>query len=122
MCNPFFTGNGVTLPAGCHIGIPSFTLHRRKDVWGEDADEFNPEHFAPDIKRHPYSFLPFSGGPRICIGYKYAYMSMKIVLAYMLRSYKYSTEMTMNDLDLDFSVTLKLVNKHMVKAEKRVWN
>jgi cytochrome P450 family 4 len=90
-------------------------------MWGDDADEFNPEHFSPDRTQHPYSYLPFSGGPRICIGYKYAYMSMKVVLASMLRQYKFTTHLRMEDLEWDISITLKLINKHMVTAEKRVW-
>jgi cytochrome P450 len=114
-------GNGEVLPTGCHIAIPSFTLHRRKDIWGEDADAFNPDHFAPGVQRHPYAYIPFSGGPRVCIGYRYAYMSMKTVLAYVLRNYRFTTDIKIGDMKWDFSVTLRLVNKHLVKAERRVW-
>jgi cytochrome P450 family 4 len=109
------------LPEGCKICIPAMTLHLRKDIWGEDANEFNPDHFAPDVKRHPYSFLPFSGGPRICLGYKYAYMSMATSVAYIIRNYKVSTELTLDTLKWEFSVTMHLLNKHMVKIEKREW-
>ena len=45
-------------------------LFQRKDVWGEDAEEFNPDHFLPGniSTRNSFTFLPFSGGPRNCIG------------------------------------------------------
>jgi hypothetical protein len=48
-------------------------------------------------------------------------MSMKTVLAYMLRNYRFTTDMKMEEMEWDFSVTLRLVNKHMVKAERREW-
>jgi hypothetical protein len=62
--------DGVEIPAGITLLINFYTLHRRPDVWGDDAEEFNPDHFLPENveKRHPYSFLPFSGGQRNCIG------------------------------------------------------
>jgi len=58
------------IPAGITFIINFYTLHRRPDIWGDDAEEFNPDHFLPEFveKRHPYSFLPFSGGQRNCIG------------------------------------------------------
>lgn len=43
-----------------------FTLHRRKDVWGPDADEFKPERW--EGRKLDWNYIPFSGGPRICIG------------------------------------------------------
>jgi cytochrome P450 family 4 len=97
------------------------TLHRRKDIWGDDADKFDPDNFAAGTKRHPYAYLPFSGGSRICIGYKYANMAMAIVLAHLIRHYKFSTALQMDELTFDFCITLRLINKHMVTAEKRTW-
>ena len=44
-------------------------MHRRKDLWGEDADDFKPERWAG--KKPGWEYLPFNGGPRICIGRTY---------------------------------------------------
>lgn len=45
-------------------------MHRRKDYYGEDADEFRPERWA--TMRQNWHYLPFNGGPRICLGQQYA--------------------------------------------------
>jgi cytochrome P450 len=97
------------------------SLHRRKDVWGDNVDKFDPEHFAPNVERHPYAYLPFSGGPRICIGYKYANMAMAIVLVHLLRNFRFTTNLKLDELKWDFCITLRLANKHMVKVERREW-
>ncbi|KAG2355528.1 cytochrome P450 [Suillus spraguei] len=53
-------------------------MHRRKDPWGPDADEFDPVCFL-DQQLHEYIapkffiFLPFNAGPRICLGQQFAY-------------------------------------------------
>jgi cytochrome P450 len=57
---------------GMFMIINMFSLHRRKDIWGDDVDEFNPDRFLPENveKRHPFSFVPFSAGARNCVGKK----------------------------------------------------
>jgi cytochrome P450 family 4 len=117
----FLKGNGVTIPKGCNIAMAFFSLHQRQDIWGANADLFKPERFAPEHHRHPYSFLPFSGGSRICIGYKYASISMKIALTYLLRRYQFSTKLKIDELKWCFGITQRLENKHMVTATRRVW-
>jgi cytochrome P450 len=44
----------------------SFSMHRRKDVYGPDADECRPERW--ETLRPGWAYVPFSGGPRICLG------------------------------------------------------
>ena len=65
----FILGNGKVLPAGSTFGIAPFFLHRNPDHW-QDPDEFIPERFLPENsnKRHPFAYVPFSAGPRNCIG------------------------------------------------------
>ncbi len=45
-----------------------YAMHRRPDIYGSDAEEFRPERW--DGLRPSWGFLPFNGGPRICIGRK----------------------------------------------------
>lgn len=101
----------------------SFFRQQRRDVWGDDVDEFNPDHFSAENSRHrhPFAFLPFSGGARNCIGHLNATILMKIMLSACVRNYKFTTNLKMSDLQLKYDVTLKLVNKHMISMEKRVW-
>lgn len=59
-----------TLPAGAGCVIAMFGMHRDKKIWGENANDFDPDRFLPEnsANRHPYAYLPFSGGMRNCIG------------------------------------------------------
>ncbi|XP_055299855.1 cytochrome P450 4g1-like [Sitodiplosis mosellana] len=112
------------IPKDAFILMSIYNLHRRQDIWGDGAEEFNPDHFLPEnmSKRHAFSFLPFSGGPRNCIGYQYGMISMKVALSSMLRRYKFTTDLKLSDLELKFELTLKISNKHMVGMERRAEN
>lgn len=60
----------IYIPAGEEVGYNVHMMHHRKDLWGEDADEFRPDRW---IGRRPgWEFLPFNGGPRICLGQQFA--------------------------------------------------
>ena len=61
---------GMIIKKDVNFIINLYAMHRRKDIWGKDADQFNPDRFHLDnaSKRHPFSYLPFSGGQRNCIG------------------------------------------------------
>nr|CAD7200659.1 unnamed protein product [Timema douglasi] len=80
--------NGYTIPKGCDVFFNIYYLHRNPKIY-PNPDEFDPENFSPERSkgRHPYSFLPFSGGLRKCVGYKYPMFQMKIVLATVLRHF-----------------------------------
>jgi cytochrome P450 family 709 len=67
--------------------IPIATIHRDREVWGEDAGEFMPERFENGVTRavkHPNALLSFSSGPRSCIGQNFAMIEAKAVVAMML--------------------------------------
>lgn len=106
---------------GAHILIVNFVLHRRKDVWGKDANKFNPENFSPEnvSKRDPYCFLPFGAGPRMCIGNRYAMLSAKIETMRMIKAFRFSTKLKESELKMKLAFTGKMSTKHLVTIEKR---
>jgi len=60
----------VFIPKDTEVNYSIHVMHRRKDLWGEDAEEFKPERFVG--RRPGWEYLPFNGGPRICIGQQFA--------------------------------------------------
>jgi len=87
----------IKVKEGDGIFIPIVSLNRLKEVWGEDAGEFKPERWLnpmpPKLKEKQkqvpgvYSdLMSFIGGPRSCIGVKFAVVEMKCVLFTLLRS------------------------------------
>ncbi|MBI1373959.1 MAG: cytochrome P450 [Phycisphaera sp.] len=74
--------SGVRLPAEARVIISPYTLHRRADLF-PDPQRFDPQRFTPDAEkaRDPYAYIPFGGGPRICIGEHVARLMGVVALA-----------------------------------------
>ncbi|XP_058128995.1 cytochrome P450 4V2-like [Anopheles ziemanni] len=106
------------LPAGVDILIDIFDMHRNPTYWGPDADRFRPERFET-ISYDRFSFLPFSAGPRNCVGLRYAWISMKIMLLKVLARYSLETDLKLADLGMKMALTMKIVNGHMVRLKSR---
>ncbi|PZC83856.1 hypothetical protein B5X24_HaOG200056 [Helicoverpa armigera] len=114
--------SGQTLPKNTGIMLSVFATHRNPRYWGEDAEQFRPERFLDEQLRHPAAFLAFSYGPRNCIGYRFAMMSMKTVLATLLRRYKVlpiSEEDLGKPIDLKFDIMLRAADDFQVILEPR---
>lgn len=66
----------VLVKKGKAVGYCIYAMHRRKDLYGSDAEKFRPERWDPDednevnLKSIGWGYLPFNGGPRICLGRK----------------------------------------------------
>jgi cytochrome P450 len=58
-----------TIPVGTYVPIIPYLVHRNPKIF-PSPEEFNPEHFLPERMqgRHPFAYIPFSAGPRNCIG------------------------------------------------------
>ncbi|XP_068611355.1 cytochrome P450 4T8 [Brachionichthys hirsutus] len=81
--------DGRTLPAGSVIGTSVFGIHRNETVW-ENPHVFDPLRFLPEniSKRSSYAFVPFSAGPRNCIGQNFAMNELKIATILTLRKFQ----------------------------------
>ncbi|GFQ97635.1 cytochrome P450 4C1 [Trichonephila clavata] len=79
---------GYTIPKGSNCFILISSLHKDKEVF-PDPEKFDPDRFLPEnlAKIPEYGYIPFSAGPRNCIGQKFAVMEMKTVLSSILRNY-----------------------------------
>lgn len=59
----------ILVRPGEAVGYCVYAMHRRKDFYGEDAEEFRPERWEGDeLKDVGWAYLPFNGGPRLCLG------------------------------------------------------
>ncbi|KAF7331242.1 Cytochrome P450 [Mycena kentingensis (nom. inval.)] len=82
----------IYIPAGTECAYSVLMMHRQKDLWGEDADEFDPDRFLDErLKTHllgnAFQFLPFNAGPRICLGQQFAYNEVSFMLVRLLQSF-----------------------------------
>lgn len=111
----------ATIPASTQCLMYILRMHRDPTIWGETHDQFCPERFSPEnySNIHPYAFLPFSAGPRNCIGLRYAWPSLKIALSYLLRWYKFTTDITMDDVRFEMNAVSKIINTDVIRIERR---
>lgn len=109
------------IPKGTIIVTNIAHLHRNPTYWGPLSNQFDPTRFLPEnsMDRPLYSYLPFSGGPRNCIGLKYAYISTKIVIARLLRKFKFTTDLKIDEIRTKLHIVLEISNEYPLKIERR---
>jgi cytochrome P450 len=83
---------GLVIPKGMVVQIPTHAIHYNPQFHPQ-PEVFRPERFLPQNrdKMVPYSYLPFGGGPRYCVGMRFALLEAKTALVHLLQRFKIGT-------------------------------
>ncbi|XP_020278616.1 cytochrome P450 4g15 [Pseudomyrmex gracilis] len=109
-----------TLPAGATVVVATFKLHRQPYIY-PNPEVFNPDNFLPEktSNRHYYAFIPFSAGPRSCVGRKYAMLKLKIILSTVMRNFRIKSDIKQSDFRLQADIILKRADGFKIRIEPR---
>lgn len=95
-----------------------FTIGRNPK-WFPNPEEFDPSRFDTENGKNISNYLPFSMGPRNCIGQKFAMLEMKCVLSYLVRNFEIFRPTPDTELVLSYETVLKPYNGINVRLKQR---
>ena len=98
---------GHRIPKGGQVAVMPWVIHRHKDLWN-DPDRFDPDRFSPENSagRDRFTYMPFGGGPRICVGAALAMAEAQLILATVAQRYR-PRFVEDQDLSLKARITLR---------------
>lgn len=113
--------DGGIIPQGVSLLLNVYGLHHNPEYF-PDPEKFLPERFLGDRAPNglPYSYIPFSAGPRNCIGQKFAMLEMKTMLSILLRHYEFLPSTPKHILSLSAVVVLSSRNGIRVGIRRRI--
>lgn len=99
---------GYSIPAGALMIISPYVVHRKDEFWRNPLD-FRPERFDPDqeSKHHRFSYIPFGGGPRLCIGNQFAAVEAHLIIAMITQKCRLELAQDPGGVKVDALVTLR---------------
>uniref|UniRef100_A0A8C4LGQ2 Cytochrome P450 3A n=1 Tax=Equus asinus asinus TaxID=83772 RepID=A0A8C4LGQ2_EQUAS len=114
LCKKDVEIDGVFIPKGTVVMVPTFSLHRASEFWPE-PEEFRPERFSKKNKDNinPCIYMPFGNGPRNCIGMRFAMVNMKLALVRVLQNFSFKP-------CKETQIPLKLGNQGLLQPQKPI--
>jgi cytochrome P450 len=99
--------SGVKIPKGANVAIMPWVVHRHRLLW-DNPEKFDPERFSPERSqgRHRFAYMPFGGGPRVCIGMALAIAEAQLILATMAQRFRLKL-VSGQDIVLQHRITLR---------------
>ncbi len=110
---------GVKVRAGTQVGVAPWVMHRHKKLW-DHPERFDPERFAPEkaVSRPRFAYMPFGGGPRICIGAALATTEATLILGTL--GQRFNPKLAPGqDIRLQARITLRPLNGMKMILERR---
>nr|XP_040235295.2 cytochrome P450 4C1-like [Anopheles coluzzii] len=117
------TLGGYHVPAGTIVGIHAYNVHRDERFF-PDAETFDPDRFLPERtaeNRHPYAYIPFSAGPRNCIGQKFALLEEKCLVSSILRRFRIRSHRTRAEQLIVNELITRPKDGILLYLEEREW-
>ncbi|KAJ3659328.1 hypothetical protein Zmor_011019 [Zophobas morio] len=110
------TATGYRIPKDTFVYLQIYDLHHNPEFY-PDPEKFDPDRFLPENTkdRHPFAYVPFSAGPRNCIGQKFAMLELKAALCGILSQYVLEPVDTPDTITLVVDVVLRTKDKIKVK-------
>jgi cytochrome P450 len=114
-----FDLGGYTIKKGVTLLFAQWVTHRRPECFDEPL-RFDPDRWHPERAKaiHKYAYFPFGGGPRICIGHHFAMMEAVLLLATLIRAYRFDL-LPGQALELKPSVTLRAAKDLRMRLRSR---
>ncbi|CAA0240253.1 Cytochrome P450 [Arabidopsis thaliana x Arabidopsis arenosa] len=115
--------DGTRVKKGARIHYSVYSMGRIESIWGKDWEEFKPERWIKEgriVSEDQFKYVVFNGGPRLCVGKKFAYTQMKMVAAAILM--RYSVKVVQGqEIVPKLTTTLYMKNGMNVMLQPRDW-